>query len=320
MNGKNPGPSGGSARAGSVLTAGLIAPILVVVAYFAWRSEVPEPLPTHWGTGGAVNGTTGTAAFFAWCLAVSLFLVVMSAVLAVGQRREGSARLLIAILTSSAWLVSDIYLMTMALSRHAATAGLVALPWYALTITILVPAAVGVAAWTVLPKPTFTAAVRDVSSEVRVGPREKLVWISHAHSMIFRVAAALLVVVAGVLVFFFVWPATILFVIAVLIAFVSEITVRVDDAGLHTIWGPLGWPRQVIPLDSIIEAHAQDIRPMQWGGWGFRITSKGTAANIRSGPGIVLERRTGNIYVVTVDDADQGAGVLNALRDRSATA
>lgn len=319
MKGTNKGSSGGSARAGGVAAAGLIAPILVLVAHFAWRSEVPDPLPTHWGASGAVNGTTGATAFFAWCLAVSVLLVVMSAVLAVVQR-QGSARLLIAILTSSAWLVSGLYLMTMELSRHVATAGLVALPWYALTIAILVPGAVGVGAWTLLPKPVFTRAVRDVSSEVRVGAQEKMVWISHAHSMGLRLVAAVLAVVAAVLVFFLPWPAIILFVIAVLIAFVSEITVRVDDAGLHTIWGPLGWPRQVIPLDSILQAHAQDIRPMQWGGWGYRITSKGTAANIRSGPGIVLERRTGNIYVVTVDDADQGAGVLNALRDRSAIA
>jgi len=72
----------------------------------------------------------------------------------------------------------------------------------------------------------------------------------------------------------------------------------------------------VIHLDSISAVRAEVIHPMKWGGWGYRITSGGSAANVRTGPGIVVTRTSGSTYVVTVDHAGQGADVLNGLLSR----
>ncbi len=148
---------------------------------------------------------------------------------------------------------------------------------------------------------------------IQLAPDERATWISRAHSTGIRIAAATVAVVAVVLAFFVLVPAVVAFAVAVLLAGSSELAVRVDRVGLHTLWGPMGWPRQVIRLDQIAQAHAELVNPMKWGGWGYRITGRGTAANIRTGPGIVVERTTGSSYVVTVDDAEEGADLLNAL-------
>ena len=191
------------------------------------------------------------------------------------------------------------------------------MPWYALVLVVLVPAAVGVLAWRLIISEPITDLARPVSA---LGLRrcERVVWIAHAQSGAMRIASVVLALVGGLVFFRSTATAVIVLVVALLLAWTSELTVRVDQVGLHVLWGSIGWPRQHIALDSIAQVHAQDIRPMQLGGWGYRITSGGTASIVRSGPGIFVEKRDGRTFVVTVDDADQGADVLNALLVRVA--
>ena len=304
-----------------VLVIGLLAPLGILLAHGIWGADLPDPLPTHWTGGGRVDGTTGAGVFFAWTLTISLALLVISAVTLLAHRVHHTGRLLIAVLVAASVLVGSIYVLSAAVSRHHSSADDVALPWYALALAVLVPLVVGALVWKLIAPAPITDVHRPASG-LGLRASERVVWIAHAQSTGLRIAAVALAVVAvlaGVFLFHTTTVAVIMFVVALLLAWTSELTTRVDDEGLHVLWGPLGWPRQRILLGAIAQVHAQDIRPMQWGGWGYRITSRGTASIVRSGSGIVVEKRDGNTFVVTTDDAEQGADVLNALLVRSHT-
>ena len=52
---------------------------------------------------------------------------------------------------------------------------------------------------------------------------------------------------------------------------------------------------------------------MAYGGWGWRIRPGRRAYIIRGGPAIRIERANGVAVIVTVDDAAQGAAVIESL-------
>ncbi|MGI9598575.1 MAG: hypothetical protein ACR2QK_20580 [Acidimicrobiales bacterium] len=103
---------------------------------------------------------------------------------------------------------------------------------------------------------------------------------------------------------------------AIVMAF-ATILVSVDRRGLTIRYGILPRPRTRVGLDEIETAHAVDVKPTEHGGWGYRGSRRifGKAAVvIRGGEGIRLGLKDGNEFIVTVDDAARGAGVLNDLR------
>ncbi|MGO9672471.1 MAG: hypothetical protein ACLPS1_28540, partial [Streptosporangiaceae bacterium] len=70
------------------------------------------------------------------------------------------------------------------------------------------------------------------------------------------------------------------------------------------------------PLPRITAAERIDLKPMQWGGWGYRgsRTAFGRAAVVlRGGDAIRLRLTDGSEFAVTVDDAATGAALLTDL-------
>jgi hypothetical protein len=95
----------------------------------------------------------------------------------------------------------------------------------------------------------------------------------------------------------------------------ASIRVRADSAGLHVNYGVLPWPTTTIAMDRIDQASIIDVRPMEWGGWGYRGTlklMKQAAVVLRAGPGIRLDLTDGTIFVVTIDDPEEAVALLNA--------
>ena len=94
----------------------------------------------------------------------------------------------------------------------------------------------------------------------------------------------------------------------------SSLEVRVTEDTLTVAYGPFGWPRRVVQLVEVEDASAVMVEPMQWGGWGYRWNPRAhaSAAVIRKGPGIALEFKDGRRFLVTVDDAVNGAKLTSA--------
>jgi len=98
----------------------------------------------------------------------------------------------------------------------------------------------------------------------------------------------------------------------------EHVTVRVDERGLQASsrWG---FPRVRFPLEEIDAATAIQVRPMRFGGWGYRgsVSLFHRAAWIlHGGPAIRLALTRSRVFVVAVDDAAAGAAVLSELLTR----
>ena len=145
---------------------------------------------------------------------------------------------------------------------------------------------------------------------------ERTAWTGRAHlawwlPLVLIAIGAVLVVsargVAGAL------PVALL--LLVYLAF-GWIRVSVDARGLRIRYGVLPWPVTSVPLDDIRQAERIDLRPLEWGGWGYRGSRKAfrrAAVVLRGGDAIKLQLTDGREFAVTVDDAATGAAVLTDL-------
>lgn len=102
---------------------------------------------------------------------------------------------------------------------------------------------------------------------------------------------------------------------SVVLLLFGAIRVSVDRGGLHVHYGVLGWPRSFVAIDRIEAATVVDVRPARWGGWGYRGSLKlarRAAVVVRRGPGLRLDLRGGRAFVVTIDEPETPAALLNA--------
>lgn len=95
----------------------------------------------------------------------------------------------------------------------------------------------------------------------------------------------------------------------------ASFRVRVDEGGL-SVDSVLGLPRFHVALADIQAVRVTHVEPLsQFGGWGLRFGGGGRFGIVlRKGPAIEVDRAGKGPVVVTVDDADTGAALLDALR------
>ena len=95
-----------------------------------------------------------------------------------------------------------------------------------------------------------------------------------------------------------------------------------DDEGIRVYGGGIFKLLHVRP-SKIKRAEAREIRPMEYGGWGLRISGAGIAFITGTGPGVVVTQTQGadRIYsVASIDDAQLMAAILNRLAAQNGTA
>jgi hypothetical protein len=93
----------------------------------------------------------------------------------------------------------------------------------------------------------------------------------------------------------------------------SSLRARVTADGVAIGFGPLGWPVRRISLSKIQSARSEPRYPSQVGGWGVRGLPGGATIMLRGGDCLVLRYRSGGELAVSVDDAERGASLINAL-------
>ncbi|MDH3707055.1 MAG: hypothetical protein OES57_13375 [Acidimicrobiia bacterium] len=98
----------------------------------------------------------------------------------------------------------------------------------------------------------------------------------------------------------------------------AVVDVVVDERGLVVTYGPFGWPRTELGFDQIASVELTDIKPMRWGGWGYRgaMWIGDAAVVLRGGEALRVTRPDERTFSVTVDDA---AGAVMAIERRLAT-
>lgn len=293
-------------------------------------NDLPDPIATGWAGGGEARTPASPSTF----LAIQAAAAIVSAVLfALG----GFQRFKVPIINGTAAVVAASMAPTFAVLsisvmganrgiddwRQAQDPGLL---WLILAITtpFIAIAAVG---W--LMRSTFLTRSGPVldppSAGLPLSETSAAAWHSQATSSWPRLIAIPLLIVSLVTAIVGTFQAgavglllgAVCAVVALSCLAFSSILVSVDRRGLTVRYGPLPWPKSHVALDSIKTASSIDVRPTEHGGWGYRGSRKlfGKAAVVvRGGDGIRVDLTDGTEFVVTVDNATQGAGVLNDLR------
>lgn len=160
--------------------------------------------------------------------------------------------------------------------------------------------------------------VRLTTPPMILQPGQRVVWSETLRSKWLLLPAAA-VLLLGPLVMFApdapVWLLGVVVVAGLAILSLASIRVTADSHGLRVKYGILPWPHTVISIDRIASASAIDVRPVEWGGWGYRGTltlMRQAAVVLRAGPGIRVDLHDGKVFVVTVDDPETPSALLNA--------
>ncbi len=149
---------------------------------------------------------------------------------------------------------------------------------------------------------------------------EHAVW-TQTISSVLMLTIGMALIVAGAITF--VWASrtigVVLLVSAIPASTLAHVRVLADRTGLTLRYGPIGLPRQRIPLDRIELASTVEVHPTQWGGWGYRgslLLMKRAALVLRGGPGLRLDLAGGKTFVVGVEHPEGAAALLNGERTR----
>lgn len=324
-----------------LLVALALPAVLVLVAVcvqLAVRPSLPEPIAIHWGAAGKPDGFGPFWVAPTMTAVLGVGLPLLFAVPASGSLRRGDGGTIPRVLGAAALaesaficaLLTGTVLMQVGLSDARDAPGVTA----PLLVSVAAAAPAAVAGWFLQPRPIrrIVASERE-TPPLRLSTTERVVWLRSVRME--RSGVIVLAAVFALLVFMIVLlsssPETaggvgILLGVTVLMAGVtasmSVFRVRIDEAGL-AVDSAVGWPRVRIPLDDIRRAEAvPHVSPMgEFGGWGMRwALGGGSGVVLRSGPAIRVQRRSGKVFTVTVDDAETGAALLQALVERAPAA
>lgn len=187
-------------------------------------------------------------------------------------------------------------------------------------VTLVVAVAVGLAAWRVTGR---KPAARDRSADaprMELPAGRRFAWFSRASSPWLHATAAATGAVALIAAVAALagltaprWPLITGFALTSLsVLGCASVQVTVGEKGLKVSFGPFGWPARRWAVEEIESARAEDRSPAQVGGWGYRLSGRGTTVMLRGGECLVI-RAGGREFAVSVDDAERGAALLNSL-------
>lgn len=307
-----------------IVAAGLVA--LVVAA-----PHLPDPVAIHWGAGGEPDGFGPLWLTITLLAALGLGIPALLCATTLPPLRRGDRGRTYPFLAATSLGLTTFLTLLVTIST-VGQAGLdVAADapgiGFAMAVSAPLGLAAGVVGWFLQPRDRFVSTTPDAAPAAELGADEHAVWlqrvsIARSGLIVLLSAVALLVVVTALT-----WSlapdplAQVVTVGATLFVGAAVGTnvvfhVRVDATGL-TVTSAAGWPRVHVPLSDVAEAARVSVEPMgEFGGWGMRWAAGRFGVVLRRGEGIQVRRRSGKIFVVTVDDAEVGAALLNAFAAR----
>ncbi|WBO65059.1 DUF1648 domain-containing protein [Streptomyces camelliae] len=321
---------GGRSRAAGWGTAGWIAAVTALLAGLPWaaHSRLPDRLATHWSGGAAPDGSMPLWADTLFPAGVWLLLAL---VVSVPRRRSWTTT---TVRPWRAMTLAPTGVVLVGAQASIVRANLDHTDWHqarqpawVIVLILALTAAALAAAWRMTVRATSTSPI-PASPELDLTEGQRLVWFSYAANPWLQVlSAATGLIAAGALVALAVgladpavlWPVGVACGATALAgALFSSLRAKVSEAGLEVAFGPLGWPARHWSPAAIESAHAEQRLPSQVGGWGYRLSGLGTTVMLRAGDCLVVRPRgRRSDFAFSVDDAERGAALLNALRRRS---
>ncbi|GAA1808495.1 DUF1648 domain-containing protein [Agromyces neolithicus] len=319
------------------VVVGVVLPIVItliaVVLMLVWLPEVPATVATHW-SGDGPDGFAPAWAVPLIAAALGAGLTALLAVMVLVPSRDGAwgatSRLLGAVMLGTSVLLAVTLTWSFGMQRGLAD------PHDA--PNVLVPLAVGagagllagVAGWFAQPNVVTSGAsgpAAQAVGAVSLAPGERVVWArttTMSGVAMLAVTAGIIALALGTIVlsatgsdsWWIMLGATLMVLVLACATFAFR--VRVDRAGL-TVRSSIGVPRFRIPLGEIAQAGVTTVQPTaEFGGWGIRIGLDGRfGVVLHAGEALQVARRSGRVFVVTVDDAATAAALLEALAERT---
>lgn len=295
--------------------------ILTMLPFFLFRERLPDPVAVHFGIYGRPNIYMPLSFMVIFNL---VFVGIPAVVMFFSSRRKpvykgGMSRVMsvnaftCTLATCISWLIVYNNLDASDWTGAAIKGGLL---WQLITLTVsclmMAGLAFGLGRLIELPEQPVS-----VLPSANLKPDDRAVWIGTARSMW---GLPLLIGCMGLGIFFLirqVYPVALIVILGgiVCIPFMS-LRVLADSRGVKLSFGPMSWPRKLIPLKDICQARAVDIIPMQHGGWGYRGSMKfknRVSIVLRGGKGLELDLEGNKKLFITVNGANEGAGLINDL-------
>ncbi len=310
----------------AVLGAGIPAAVaaLGLGPYLAYRSDLPDRVASHYSIVGGADGSMTTGQFLIFVGTLMVLGWVMCAAIAL-IRRPFQPMVAPTVSFVGAFFValaSGILATTAVGQRGLDRWQDASLPLWVLIFWIAGSLIVGSAAARIassLPA-TSDAGAGATPPALDLAPGERAFWTATLSARWpLLLGPVVLLVALGLMQVVEPWFALVLVVPGIATTTFSRIRVTADRSGLQVRYGFLGWPGTSVPLRRIATAQAIDVHPTEWGGWGYRgnLTLMNRAAVVlRAGPGIRLDLHDGKVFVVTIDDPDTPARLLNAEASR----
>lgn len=314
---------------GIALAVPLLATIVGLVLLGTWWHQLPDPLASHWGAGGAADGFTSRTAVLA---AIPLIGAVFALVAAVLIRVTDDPTTCAYVVSGTAGISTFLYVLILAAVgvQRGVTAADSRFPgwWAAIAAGIAVVSAA--TAYLLTPRWSATGEASQPTSAVPlpVGATERVVWtrsvLSGGAFEALTVSGVLVVAVGAVLTNQW-WMLSVAGIIVLIFVVLRGMRVTVDAEGL-SVRSVVRWPRVEIPVSDIAAAQVVEVKAVKdFGGYGYRLGFRGELKGVkgfvlRSGEGILVDRISGAREIVVVDDAKTAVRLLETYRLRGDSA
>ncbi|MFD9949741.1 hypothetical protein ACFWYW_28595 [Nonomuraea sp. NPDC059023] len=192
------------------------------------------------------------------------------------------------------------------------------MPGFLILLVLVLPLGVGLlAAWLGRGSPDPRPAPASEPPKYTLLSGQRIVWVARTTNRALLAASVILTVVSAALAVWMLGDAAELVAVLMLSLIsvtllgvgLSSVRVRVTSHGVVIGFGPLAWPQRRIALSVIERAWAERRSPSSVGGWGLR----GSTIMLRGGDCLVIDYRSGGQLAVSIDDAERGASLINAL-------
>lgn len=309
----------------------LILTLVALALQLSWRSELPQPIATHWGPAGGPDG------FGTWWTILAItggvgfglpVLVVATTLPALRRGARGMAyRFMAAFSAGMGAYFAALTTGLLAIQRgldDAANAPAVHVPVFA---AFGVGVGVGLLGWWCQPRQhaRHPHATRPDALDLANG--ERAVWMGNAS--LSRPVRVLLLSFAAIMVALAVWVwvigdlatgviATVGMAFALTaVAMFTQFHARVDATGLAVV-SAVGWPRIEIPVADVADVTTSEVNGFgEFGGYGFRWVPGAVGIITRNGNALRVRRRDGRTVVATLDDAETAAALLRGYARRA---
>lgn len=311
------------------LAVGLGIPLLAaaasVITQIAYLHRLPDRIAVHWTVSGDPDRWASPWTLIVLTLVICVALPTAIVVPSVTPLRTGhSGGAFRTVATASAAFATGLAILLGGSVIQQAD-GAAADPTSALGLGFVVGAAVGAAAWFLLP--ADPAREQSTPAEaIDTRPGEKIVWLGTETVNRAVVAITLIAFATAIVAIVATWTSgatagaviaavVILAAVGLAAATLLAFHIRIDETGL-TVRSVAGLPRFHIPADQIESVSAVEIRAVgEFGGYGIRFARGRTGVILRSGDAIEVHRAGRRAFVVTVDDADTAATALATVAD-----